>query len=486
MAARGRRRGSSSASTGPTPRAPRAGRAAAGSGWRSSPRWWPRTAARSTLDTAPGEGAVFAVRLPRSGPPESADRPVRGLRPAGVTALSPIRGVTRPTTARPRPRADGRGHRAGRRPARAGRRLGAHHACRRRSWPRPRPTGPGSSPPGSAAPDPAGAQLPGAGRPVAFRRVFNPVTGVGSALAPPLRSVRRPRATAAWSRRRPSGSPYEGPPGYAARRDERACCMDQLLGRAADRRRPVGHDRPPGAGLPRPGAAGDAAGAARPGAPRAPAARRSITGTIALGGRARTRVLRRGARALRHAARRSSSAAYFGDDHRRRRAGTAPPRRATATPPRSRAGPTGGRRRRVGRRGGRSGAADVLLALRARGAADRRALGDAGDAAAQQAIAAAARRRTGPATPSSARRPPTTARRLAADRVWIVDPLDGTREYGEPATGTTGRCTWRCGSAGGGLRPRRPSRCRRWREVLAHRPGAGRAAACRPGRCASR
>ena len=30
-----------------------------------------------------------------------------------------------------------------------------------------------------------------------------------------------------------------------------------------------------------------------------------------------------------------------------------------------------------------------------------------------------------------------TAARLAADRVWIVDPLDGTREFGEP-----GRTDW--------------------------------------------
>src|SRR3978361_2169910 len=29
-------------------------------------------------------------------------------------------------------------------------------------------------------------------------------------------------------------------------------------------------------------------------------------------------------------------------------------------------------------------------------------------------------------------------RRLQADRVWIVDPLDGTREYGEPGTGDWG------------------------------------------------
>ena len=72
-----------------------------------------------------------------------------------------------------------------------------------------------------------------------------------------------------------------------------------------------------------------------------------------------------------------------------------------------------------------------------------RALGDAGDAAAQHAILAVL----------TAERPDDVVfseeaaddlRRLTADRVWIVDPLDGTREYGDPAA-TTGRCTWRCG-----------------------------------------
>ena len=35
-------------------------------------------------------------------------------------------------------------------------------------------------------------------------------------------------------------------------------------------------------------------------------------------------------------------------------------------------------------------------------------------------------------TRCSARRPPTTGGGCPADRVWIVDPLDGTREFGEP------------------------------------------------------
>jgi 3'(2'), 5'-bisphosphate nucleotidase len=75
-------------------------------------------------------------------------------------------------------------------------------------------------------------------------------------------------------------------------------------------------------------------------------------------------------------------------------------------------------------------AADVLLGLRAAGLTGRE-LGDAGDAAAQQAILDCL----------TAERPDDVVfseeaadddRRLGAQRVWIVDPLDGTREYGEP------------------------------------------------------
>ena len=37
--------------------------------------------------------------------------------------------------------------------------------------------------------------------------------------------------------------------------------------------------------------------------------------------------------------------------------------------------------------------------------------------------------------------------RVHADRVWIVDPVDGTREFSWPGREPTGRCTSRCGSA---------------------------------------
>jgi 3'(2'), 5'-bisphosphate nucleotidase len=81
-------------------------------------------------------------------------------------------------------------------------------------------------------------------------------------------------------------------------------------------------------------------------------------------------------------------------------------------------------------------AADALLRLRDRRELTGRALGDAGDAAAQRAIVAvlAAERPEDVVFSEEAVDGP---RRLRADRVWIVDPLDGTREYGEP-----GRHDW--------------------------------------------
>ena len=77
----------------------------------------------------------------------------------------------------------------------------------------------------------------------------------------------------------------------------------------------------------------------------------------------------------------------------------------------------------------------ALLAVR-RGAAGGRALGDAGDAAGQRAVAdVLARRRPDDAVLSE--EAADDAGRLSARRVWIVDPLDGTREYREP-----GRDDW--------------------------------------------
>jgi 3'(2'), 5'-bisphosphate nucleotidase len=75
-------------------------------------------------------------------------------------------------------------------------------------------------------------------------------------------------------------------------------------------------------------------------------------------------------------------------------------------------------------------AAGELLDLRSRGLVGR-ALGDAGDAAAQRAIVTAlAEDRPGDVVFSE--EAADDLRRLEAGRVWIVDPLDGTREYGDP------------------------------------------------------
>ncbi|MGY1590445.1 inositol monophosphatase family protein [Geodermatophilus sp. SYSU D00708] len=75
-------------------------------------------------------------------------------------------------------------------------------------------------------------------------------------------------------------------------------------------------------------------------------------------------------------------------------------------------------------------AAAVLLELREEGRLTGRALGDAGDAAAQAAITGLLADRR-PDDVVFSEEAVDDHRRLSADRVWIVDPLDGTREYGE-------------------------------------------------------
>jgi 3'(2'), 5'-bisphosphate nucleotidase len=80
-------------------------------------------------------------------------------------------------------------------------------------------------------------------------------------------------------------------------------------------------------------------------------------------------------------------------------------------------------------------AADVLLPLRGQGLSGR-TLGDAGDAAAQRAILELLTRER-PDDVVFSEEAADDPRRLEAARVWIVDPLDGTREYGEP-----GRHDW--------------------------------------------
>ncbi|MGQ0631932.1 MAG: 3'(2'),5'-bisphosphate nucleotidase CysQ [Sporichthyaceae bacterium] len=72
----------------------------------------------------------------------------------------------------------------------------------------------------------------------------------------------------------------------------------------------------------------------------------------------------------------------------------------------------------------------ALLALRTGWAGTESELRKAGDAAAQDVLAAMlASARPGDAVLSEEAR--DSSARLSADRVWIIDPLDGTREYGE-------------------------------------------------------
>ena len=81
-------------------------------------------------------------------------------------------------------------------------------------------------------------------------------------------------------------------------------------------------------------------------------------------------------------------------------------------------------------------AGDVLLALRAAAEPQRRDLRARGDRDAQRAIADVLRQAR-PADAVLSEEAVDDRSRLGAERVWIVDPLDGTREYGE-----AGRSDW--------------------------------------------
>jgi acyl-coenzyme A thioesterase PaaI-like protein len=80
----------------------------------------------------------------------------------------------------------------------------------------------------AAAQRPA-TQLPALDDPLVFRRVYNPVSGVGSALAPPVR-IRRVEDGVVGAAL--LGPAYEGPPGYV-HGGVSSLLMDQLLGSAA-------------------------------------------------------------------------------------------------------------------------------------------------------------------------------------------------------------------------------------------------------------
>jgi 3'(2'), 5'-bisphosphate nucleotidase len=79
-------------------------------------------------------------------------------------------------------------------------------------------------------------------------------------------------------------------------------------------------------------------------------------------------------------------------------------------------------------------AGGALNAIRASAVLAGKPLGAIGDATANELIARMiAHARPGDAFLSEESTP--DPKRLACDRVWIIDPLDGTREYGEPIEG---------------------------------------------------
>ncbi len=80
-------------------------------------------------------------------------------------------------------------------------------------------------------------------------------------------------------------------------------------------------------------------------------------------------------------------------------------------------------------------AGELLLELRASGRLAGRELGDEGDAAANRLLVAALRAAR-PDDGILSEESKDTEERLGKRRVWIIDPVDGTREFGE------GRADW--------------------------------------------
>ncbi len=72
----------------------------------------------------------------------------------------------------------------------------------------------------------------------------------------------------------------------------------------------------------------------------------------------------------------------------------------------------------------------ILLDVRASGMFEGKSLGDAGDETANQFLVHALRAQR-PDDGLLSEESKDTHERLGKDRVWIVDPVDGTREYGE-------------------------------------------------------
>jgi 3'(2'), 5'-bisphosphate nucleotidase len=78
-------------------------------------------------------------------------------------------------------------------------------------------------------------------------------------------------------------------------------------------------------------------------------------------------------------------------------------------------------------------AGQILLTVRGAGVISGKALGDAGDATANQFLMAALRDQR-PDDGLLSEESKDTPERLTKSRVWIIDPVDGTREYGEERT----------------------------------------------------
>ena len=78
-------------------------------------------------------------------------------------------------------------------------------------------------------------------------------------------------------------------------------------------------------------------------------------------------------------------------------------------------------------------AGQILLTVRGAGVICGKALGDAGDATANQFLVAALRDQR-PDDGLLSEESKDTPERLTKSRAWIIDPVDGTREYGEERT----------------------------------------------------
>ena len=78
-------------------------------------------------------------------------------------------------------------------------------------------------------------------------------------------------------------------------------------------------------------------------------------------------------------------------------------------------------------------AGQILLTVRGAGVIAGKALGDAGDATANQFLVAALRDQR-PDDGLLSEESKDTPERLTKSRAWIIDPVDGTREYGEERT----------------------------------------------------